>query len=133
VEYEVTAVEKPHGVLGHDAITAIGNDRDGWSISTPSAIHRITENRDIFFVTDQETGNRVYITAIRDKFGRVSLRAMTDGRATNHLLGASAATRHRADRLRERRDGVLECWSVGVMGFRTSLQHSSTPFLLPIG
>ncbi|MHB8634838.1 MAG: hypothetical protein ACYC96_00025 [Fimbriimonadaceae bacterium] len=82
----MTAVERPHAVLGHDAITAIGNDRDGWSISTASAILRILKKRDAFFVTDMVSGQRVYITAIRDKFGRATLRAMTDGRATNHLL-----------------------------------------------
>ena len=86
MEYEVTAVEKPYGALGHDSITAIGNAADGWSVSTASAILRIVKKRDEFYVTDPATGSRLYIAAVRDKFGRTSLRAMTEGRATNHLL-----------------------------------------------
>jgi hypothetical protein len=86
VQYEVTAVERPYGILGHDAITAIGNDRDGWCLSTASALYRIQKRRDAFYVSDAESGQRIFITAVRDKFGRTTLRAMTDGRATNHLL-----------------------------------------------
>jgi hypothetical protein len=86
VDYEVTAIERPYGVFGHDAITAIGNHRDGWSVSTASALYRLLKRKDSFYVIDPLTGHRVPVVAMRDKSGKTMLRAMTDGRATNHLL-----------------------------------------------
>lgn len=86
MDYEVTAVERPYGVFGHDAITAIGNHRDGWSVSTASALYRLAKRKDSFYLIDAVTGYRVEIVAVRDQCGKPVLRAMTDGRATNHLL-----------------------------------------------
>lgn len=73
-------------MFGHDAITAIGNHHDGWAISTASALYRIANRKDTFYVVDPVNGYRVNIAAVRDKCGKPMLRAMTDGRATNHLL-----------------------------------------------
>lgn len=86
MEYEVNAIERPGFALSHDGITAIGNDVDGWAISTASAIHRIRNRRELYYVRDVDSGRRVYLAALRDKFGRTTLRAMSDGHATNHLL-----------------------------------------------
>ena len=87
MEYEVTAVENPNSVLlGHESITAIGNHRHGWSISTASAILRIQKKREVFFVKDLLSDERVYLAAVDDKYGRTTLRGISGGRATNTLL-----------------------------------------------
>ena len=85
MEYKITAVDRDR-TLGHEAITAIGNNQDGWSVSANGAALRIERGLAKFYVEDALTGENAYLGVIREKGKPPYLRAAIEGRWSNHLL-----------------------------------------------
>ena len=85
MEYKITATERDRA-FGHEAITAIGNNQDGWSVSAKGAAIRIERGLARFYVEDALTGERAYIGVVHEKDRAPYLRTTLDGRWGNHLL-----------------------------------------------
>lgn len=85
MEFQITAVERDRA-FEHEGISAIGNNKDGWSVSARGAIVRIDKDLAKFFVEDALTGERAYIAVVREEGKPPYLRSFLNGRWGNHLL-----------------------------------------------
>jgi hypothetical protein len=85
MEFMIDAVDRDRSV-GHEGISAIGNNRDRWSISVKGAIVRIEKKAGRFFIQDQLSGERAEIGVVREDGHPPYLRSMINGKWSNHLL-----------------------------------------------
>lgn len=85
MEYKITAADRDRA-LGHEAITAIGNNQDGWSVSAKGALLRIERGLAQFYVEDALTGEKAPIAVVREEGKAPYLRTILNGRWCNHLL-----------------------------------------------
>src|SRR5579864_9210884 len=85
MEYKINAIDRDRS-LGHEAISAIGNNQEGWSVSAKGAAIRIARGLARFFVEDALTGERAYIEVAREDGKPPYLRTVLEGRWGNHLL-----------------------------------------------
>ena len=85
MDYRITAVDRDRA-LGHEAITAIGNNQDGWSVSAKGAALRIERGLAQFYVEDVLAEEKAYLGVVREEGKPPYLRAKIEGRWSNHLL-----------------------------------------------
>ncbi|HLK16100.1 MAG TPA: DUF3892 domain-containing protein [Fimbriimonadaceae bacterium] len=85
MEYKITAADRDRA-LGHEGITAIGNNQDGWSVSAKGAMLRIERGLAQFYVEDALSGEKAYIAVVREEGKPSYLRTTVNGRWANHLL-----------------------------------------------
>ena len=85
MEFVIDAVDRDRSA-GHEAISAIGNNRDRWSISAKSVMIRLSNRSARFFVVDQISGERAEIGLVREGDKAPYLRTAVGGKWTNHLL-----------------------------------------------
>jgi hypothetical protein len=84
--FEVTCIKKPGRGSRHEHITHLGNHLGNWCLSRESVIERIEANLEAFYVVDQATGQRDFLTVVRETGVRPYLRAFAEGKLNNRLL-----------------------------------------------
>ncbi|MHB8636807.1 MAG: DUF3892 domain-containing protein [Fimbriimonadaceae bacterium] len=85
MEYKITATDRDRS-LGYEAITAIGNNQEGWSVTVKGAALRIERGLARFYVEEATTGDKAFLQVVREEGKPPYLRSMLDGRWGNHLL-----------------------------------------------
>jgi len=85
MDYKITAADRDRA-LGHEAITAIGNNQEGWSVTAKGAAIRIERGLARFYVEDALTEEKAYLGVVREEGQTPYLRTFIDGRWSNHLL-----------------------------------------------
>ncbi len=89
MEFEIDAVDR-EPTLGHEAISAIGNLGEKWSMSTRAVILRIESKSARFFVWDKLSDERAEIGVVRREGQEPHIKTYANGRWANHLLALPA-------------------------------------------
>ena len=84
--FEVTCIKKPGRGRRHEHITHVCNHLGNWCLSQQSVIERIEANLEAFYVVNQVTGQRDFLTVVRELGMRPYLRAFAEGQLNDRLL-----------------------------------------------